>query len=127
MHNKSPTDLGTRLKSIGTMNSYDSIVPGGEIQLYEPDPKVLYKIDDASRMLGLSRRMLVLCCKYGLVSTVVDPVEAGWNFDGRSLRVMGRIEALRTLCDGNLRVIRMIMELQAEVDRLNAESRFRRR
>lgn len=109
------------------MNSYDSLVPGGEIQLYEPDPNVLYKIDDASRMLGLSRRMLVLCCKYGLVSTVVDPVETGWYFDGRSLRVMRRIEALRALCDGNLRLIRLVLELQAEVDRLEAEVRFPRR
>lgn len=100
---------------------------GGEIQLYEPDPNGRYKIDDASRILGLSRRLLVLCCKYGLVSTVVDPVEAGWCFDGRTLRLLRRIEALRTLCDGNLRAVRMVLELQDALDRLNAELRTLRR
>jgi hypothetical protein len=108
------------------MSSCDSLVSGGEIQLYEPEHNALYKIDDASRMLGLSRRMLVLCCKYGLVSSAAAPDEAGWYFDGQSLQVMRRVEALRALCDGNLRVIRMVLKLQAEVDRLGAELRFPR-
>ena len=52
--------------------------------------------------------MIALCCKYRLISPVVDPVETGWHFDGRSLRALRRVEALRALCDGNLPVIRMV-------------------
>ena len=46
------------------MNVSDSMLRSEEIQLYDPDPKVRYNIDAAARMLGLSRRMIVLCCKY---------------------------------------------------------------
>jgi hypothetical protein len=108
------------------MNAYDSLVHGGTIQLYEPDPDVVYNIDAAARMLGLSRRMIVLCCKYGLITANADPIEDGWYFGGRSLRTLRRIEALRICCAGNLAVIRMVLELQAEVDRLGAELRFPR-
>lgn len=109
------------------MNAYDSLVQGEEIQLYEPDPNILYNLDAAARMLGVSRRLIVLCCKYGLISTVVDPVPAGWYFDGRSLRELRRVEALRAVCAGNLPVIRMVLKLQAEVERLDTELRFSRR
>lgn len=108
------------------MNAYDSLVQSAEIQLYEPDPDLQYNIDAAAQMLGLSRRMIVLCCKYGLIATVMDPVPAGWYFDGRSLRVLRRVEALRAVCAGNLPVIRMVLELQTEVDRLGAELRSSR-
>ena len=117
----------TQHQSNHSVNAYDALIQGEEIQLYEPDPEGVYHIDAAARMVGLSRRMIVLCCKYGLISTVVDPAPAGWYFDSRSLRLLRRIEALRASCAGILPVIRMVLELQAEVDRLGAELRFPRR
>ncbi|MCE9611519.1 MAG: hypothetical protein K8R23_15080 [Chthoniobacter sp.] len=109
------------------MNDHDPLLQGEEMQLYEPDPNARYNLDDAARLIGVSRRLIVLCCKYGLISTVVDPVPAGWSFDGRTVRVLRRVEALRAVCAGNLPVIRMVLKLQAEVERLDTELRFSRR
>jgi hypothetical protein len=95
-----------------------------ELQLFEPDPRVLYSIDLAAELLAMSRRTIVLCCKYGLVTAASDPLMSGWYFNEDALRMLRRIEALRILCGGNLSAARMILALQDEVSRLQAELRF---
>jgi hypothetical protein len=94
-----------------------------EIRPYEPAPEYTVNIDAAARMLGLSRRTIVICCKYGLIASSADPVQAGWCFDSRSIRVLRKIEALRALCAGHLPAICTILKLETEVDRLGAELR----
>src|SRR5947208_649562 len=95
-----------------------------ELQLFEPDPRILYSIDMAARLLDMSRHTIVLCCKYGLVGAVSDPMLSGWYFNDESLRMLRRVEALRMLCGGNLGAARMVLALQDEVNRLRAELRF---
>ena len=107
-----------------TMNDHWLLVQRSGIQHYEPAPRLVVSIDSAARMLGVSRRAIVLCCKYGLVSSSADPEQAGWYFDSRSIRVLRKIEALRALCAGSLPAIRAILELQSEVDRLAGELRL---
>ena len=98
--------------------------PSWELQLFEPDPRLLYSIDMAARLLDMSRRTIVLCCKYGLVAAVSDPLAGGWYFNEESLRMLRRVEALRMLCGGNLDAARIILALQDEVNRLQADLRF---
>jgi len=95
-----------------------------ELQIFEPDPRLLYPIDMAARLLDMSRHTIVLSCKYGLIGAVTDPLRNGWYFDEEALRMLRRVEALRTLCGGNLGAARMILALQDEVSRLHAELRF---
>lgn len=78
----------------------------------------------AARLLDMSRHTIVLCCKYGLVSTVRAPLMGGWYFHEDALQMLRRIEALRMLCGGNLGAARIILALQDEVDRLPSELRF---
>ena len=106
------------------MIGHELLVQHGEIHLCEPDPKAVCDIDPTARMLSRSRRMIVLCCEYGLISTLMDPGRGGWYFDSRSIRRLRKTEALCALCAGNLPVVQMILKLQAEVDRPDAESRF---
>jgi len=94
------------------------------LQLYEPDPAVLYGIDAAARLLGMSRRTILLCCKHRLVDSVIDPLTGAWYFNDEALRTLRRIDALRTLCGGNLDAARTILALQDEVNRLRLELRF---
>ena len=98
--------------------------PSLELQLFEPDPRILYSIDVAARLLDMSRHNIVLCCKYGLVAAVTDPLMSGWYFNEEALRMLRRVEALRMICGGDLGVARMILSLQDEVNRLHAELRF---
>jgi len=102
----------------------NSSVHSLEIQLFQPDPAMLYSIDAAAALLGLSRRMIALCCKHALIETITDPASGVWFFDEEALRTLRRVEALHDFCGGNLDAVRMILALQDEVGRLRAELRF---
>jgi DNA-binding transcriptional MerR regulator len=94
------------------------------LQLYQPDTNIVYSIDVAARWAHLSRREIVVFCRRGLVSNVVDPSCGGWYFNDEGLRVLRRISLLRDLCGGNLAVARLIIELETEVERLRERLRF---
>src|SRR5438094_489458 len=94
------------------------------LQLFEPDAEIVYSIDTAARLLHLSRWEIALYWRHGLVSTVVDPSCGGWYFNNEGLRLLGRIESLRALCGGNLAAVRLILDLETEVERLRDELRF---
>ena len=94
------------------------------LQVFELDPNVLYPIDFAARLLEMSRHAILLCCKYGMVSPVIDPATGALYFDEQAIRTLRRVQTLRTLCSGNLTAARMMLDLQDEVGRLQAELRF---
>ncbi|HEY5778977.1 MAG TPA: chaperone modulator CbpM [Terrimicrobiaceae bacterium] len=96
------------------------------IQVFEPDPHLLYTIDVASRLTDLFRRDILIYCEHGLVSPFVD-AEGGYYFNDDAIRVLRRIEYLRVACGVNLSGIKMAIELMNEVERLQAEVRFLRR
>lgn len=102
----------------------NSVTYDRALQLYEPDPSLLYGIDAAAHFVGMSRRAILLCCKYRLVEGVLDPLTGAWFFDDDALRTLRRIDALRALCGGNLDAARTILALQDEVNRLRLELRF---
>jgi DNA-binding transcriptional MerR regulator len=84
----------------------------------------VYSIEVAARLAQVPRRLIVLYYKHGLVASVGDPAGAGWYFDDEAIRVMRRIEYLRSTCSLNLAGIKLVMSLTAEVERLRNELRF---
>ena len=97
------------------------------LDLYEPDPRLIYSIDLAARLTQVPRRRIALYYMHNLVSPVRDPESGGWYFNDEGLRTLRRIEQLREAADMNLAAIRMILDLTREVESLRDEVRLLRR
>ena len=101
--------------------------PMTALQLFEPDARAVYTLDAVASLTQVPRRLILVYCKHGLVSPVMDPACSGWYFNDEAIRILRRIEYLRTACDVNLAGIKLIMDLVGEVERLREELNFRRR
>ena len=97
------------------------------LQIFAPDIPTVYTIEMVAQLAQAPRRRIVLYYKLGLVSPVRDPASSGWNFDDEAIRIVRRIEYLRSECGVNLTGIKLILELIDEVDRLREELRFQHR
>ena len=97
------------------------------LQVFEPGARAVYTIEVAAQMAQVPRRLIVLYYKHGLVAAVTDPAGAGWYFDDEAVRIVRRIEYLRSTCGLNLAGIKLVMSLINEVERLRTELRFHHR
>ena len=57
------------------MNTVDDPIsePQSALQLFEPDPQTVYTIEATAHFVDMPRRTILVYCKLGLVSPVVDP------------------------------------------------------
>jgi len=94
------------------------------LQIFEPGARAVYTIEVAAQLAQVPRRLIVLYYKHGLVAPVTDPSGAGWYFDDEAIRIVRRIEQLRSACGLNLAGIKLVMTLMDEVERLRTELRF---
>jgi MerR family transcriptional regulator, heat shock protein HspR len=101
--------------------------PMTTLQLFEPDARTVYTLEAAASLTQLSRRLIAVYFRHGLVSPVMDPACGGWYFNDEAIRILRRIEYLRTACGLNIAGIKLIMDLTREVERLREELNFRRR
>jgi DNA-binding transcriptional MerR regulator len=97
------------------------------LQVFEPGARTVYTIEMVAQLTQVPRRLIVLYYKLGLVSPVRDPASSGWFFDDDTLRIVRRIEYLRSACGVNLNGIKLILQLADEVERLRGELRFQHR
>src|SRR5438552_18796681 len=93
------------------------------IQLFEPPADAVYTIDATSRMVGIPRRMILVYCKYKLLSPAFDTGDPGYYFDGDGIRALRRIEALRNVCGDDFARISIILDLTAALERLRSNVR----
>lgn len=96
------------------------------IQLFEPDPNILYTIDATAQLADVSRHAILVYYTHGLVAPVMDE-DGSYHFNDDAIRVLRRIEYLRGTCGLNLPGIKLALDLMKEVERLQAEVRFLRR
>jgi DNA-binding transcriptional MerR regulator len=96
------------------------------LQLFEPTPDAVYPIEAVAHLVSTSRRTILIYCKHGLLTPVVDPADNGYYFNDEAIRMLRRIESLREICGNNLAAVRLILELSHEVERLSSEVRFLR-
>lgn len=97
------------------------------LQLYEPDANVFYSIETAARLARVSRRLIAVYCRHGLVAPIMDPDAGGWQFNDEAIRRLRQIEALRAVCGMNLPAVAIVLNLMDQVERLQQELRFLRR
>jgi DNA-binding transcriptional MerR regulator len=99
-------------------------VPSREIQLFEPPPDAVYTIEATSRIVDVPRRTIAVYCKYHLLAPAQDTTDYGYYFDGDAIRMLRRIEALRTVCGDDFAGIKMILDLTAALERLRSDVRL---
>jgi DNA-binding transcriptional MerR regulator len=88
------------------------------LQRFAPDPSAVYPLDLAAHLAQMPRHAVLVCCKRGLISAVVDPVYGGYSFNVATIRTLQRIGYLRTDCGVNLAGIEIILQLLNEVEQL---------
>ena len=93
------------------------------LQVFEPDSRAVYTIEATAHLVHLPRRMILVYCKHGLISPVVDAACGGYSFNDEAIRNLRRIEYLRTVCGINLVGIKMILRLMNEAELLRTEMR----
>src|SRR5882724_10669669 len=98
-------------------------VPVRSLQFFEPDPNAVYSIEAAAQLARVGRHTILVYCRHGMVSPVVDPQAGGYYFNDEGIRTLRRIEHLQD-SGINLAGIKIITDLMKEVERLRAEVHF---
>lgn len=98
----------------------------GPVQVFDPQPGVVYNLDALVHVTGVSRRSILVYCKTGLVQPSSNPETEALTFTEEAVYTVRRIEHLRNSMGINLAGVRMILELMREVRRLEDEMRFLR-
>ncbi len=96
------------------------------LELFQPNPNVLYSLDAAAHLAGVSRRSILIYCRAGLVRPVVQPPYGAMEFTEEAIHTLRQIEHLRTVHDVDLAMLKTMFDLLDEVERLRAELRFLR-
>ena len=96
------------------------------VQVFEPGPEQLYPVDAAAYLAGVSRRVLLLYCRTGLIHPSEDAPNGALMFDTSAIHAVRRAEALRASHGISISGVRIIFDLLREVDELRQEVRFLR-
>ena len=94
------------------------------LELFQPEPNVLYSLDAAAHLAGIPRRSLLIYCRAGLVRPVFQPPYGVMAFSEEAIHTVRRIEHLRLLHGIDLAWLKTVFDLLDEVERLRAELRF---
>ena len=94
------------------------------LELFQPDPNVLYSLDAAAHLAGVSRRSFLIYCRAGLVRPVFQPPYGVMEFTEDAIYTVRRMEHLRTVHRSDLAWLNTVSKLLNEVERLRAELRF---
>lgn len=96
------------------------------LELFEPNPDVLYGLDAAAHLAGVPRRSILIYCRAGLVRPVLQPPYGVMAFTEEAILAVRRIEHARTVHGVDVAWIKALVDLLDEVERLRAEVRFLR-
>jgi DNA-binding transcriptional MerR regulator len=96
------------------------------MDLFQPKPNVLYSLDETARIVGVSRRSILIYCRAGLIQPVIQPPYGVMGFTEEAIYTLRRIEYLRTVHGLDLVWIKAMLDLLDEVERLRVELRFLR-
>jgi len=96
------------------------------MELFQPQPNVLYSLDATAHLAGIPRRSILIYCRAGLVRSVVQPPYGVIEFTEEAICTLRGIEHLQTVQGLDLAWLKTMFDLFDEVERLRAELRFLR-
>ena len=94
------------------------------LELFQPNPNVLYSLDATAHLARVSRRSILIYCRAGLVRPIFQPPYGMMLFTEEAIYTVRRIEDLRAAHGIDVAWIKSMFELADEVERLRAELRF---
>ncbi len=96
------------------------------LELFQPEPNVLYSLDAAAHLAGVPRRSILIYCRAGLLRPNFQPPYGAMEFTEEAIHTVRRIEHLRTVHRLDLAWLKTMFDLLDEVERLRAELHFLR-
>ena len=102
------------------------IPPRSALELFQPEPSVLYSLNATAHLAGVSRRSILIYCRAGLVRPVLQPPYGVMAFTEEAIYIVRRIEHLRTVHGLDLAWLKTLVDLLDEMECLRAELRFLR-
>lgn len=96
------------------------------LELFQPHPNLLYSLDAAAHLAGVSRRSILIYCRAGLVRPVFQPPYGVMLFPEEAIYTVRRIEDVRTAHRSDIAWVKSMFDLLDELERLRAEVRFHR-
>jgi DNA-binding transcriptional MerR regulator len=100
--------------------------PSFALELFQPAPDVLYTLDATAQLAGVPRRAILIYCRAGLVRPIVQPPYGAMAFTEEAIYTVRQVEHLRAVHGIDLALVKAMLELRDEVERLRAELRFLR-
>ena len=96
------------------------------LELFLPKPNVLYSLDAAAHLAGVTRRSILVYCRAGLVQSIFQPPYGIMAFTEEAIHTVRKIEHVRTMHGPDLALLKTMFDLLEEVERLRSELRFLR-
>ena len=97
------------------------------LELFQPNPNVLYSLDATAHLAGVPRRSILIYCRAGLVRPVFQPPHGVMAFTEETIYTVRRIEDIRAEHRLDVTWIKTMFDLLGEVEHLRAEVRFLRK
>ena len=97
------------------------------LELFQPNPNVLYSLDATAHLAGVPRRSILIYCHAGLVRAVFQPPHGVMAFTEETIYTVRRIEDMRAAHRLDVACVKTMFDLRDEVERLRAEVRFLRK
>jgi len=94
------------------------------LQVYEPNPNVLYSLEATAHLARVPRRSVLIYCRVGLLRPIFQPPHGMMGFTEEAIYTIRRIEDVRALHSMDVSSIKTLFDLIDEVERLRAEVRF---
>jgi DNA-binding transcriptional MerR regulator len=96
------------------------------IEVFLPKPNMLYNLDTAAHLAGVSRRSMLLYCRDEFIHAVNSSPDEVMEFTEEAIHTVRRIEQMRTVYGVDLPWIKILLDLSDEVEHLRAELNFLR-
>ncbi len=96
------------------------------LEPFHPEPNTIYSLETTAHLSGISRRMVLIYCRRGLVRPLVEPSYGALHFNAEAIQTIRRAEYFRWRHGIDLSGVKLIADLLQEVERLRSELRFLR-
>jgi len=111
-------------REISNSNPSDLATPAVlALELFQPNPNMLYSLDAAAQFAGISRHALLVYCRTGLVRPVLQPPYDVMAFTGEAIQTVRRIQHVQATYGIGVAWIKTMLCLLEEVERLRSEVR----
>lgn len=94
------------------------------LEIYAPTSGKSYTLEETERVSGAAKRNILIYCNSGLIPDVEESNVQGLLFGDVAIQTIRRVEFLKHVKGINLEGIRVILELQNEVETLRADLQF---